>query len=146
MQNAKPVNTPLAHTLSYLKGFVHATTTQEEKERASIPYFSAVEFLMYPIVSTRLDIAHVVGVVSRYLSNPRNTHWDVVKWILQYLRGASTLCFCFENSKPILEGFADADMASDVDNRRFTSGFLFTFAGEAISRQSKPKMCCFVYH
>ena len=140
MQNAKPVNTPLATHFKLSKKFC-PTSTQEKEEMASIPYSSAVGSLMYAMVSTRLDIAHAVGVVSRYLSNPGKPHWDAVKWILRYLRGTSTLCLCFGNSKPSLEGFADADMAGDLDDRRSTSGFLFTFAGGAISWQSKLQKC-----
>lgn len=30
----------------------------------------------------------VVCVVSRFLDNPGNEHWEVVKWILRYLRGS----------------------------------------------------------
>ena len=79
--------------------------------------------------------------MSRYLSNPGKSHWDAVKWILRYLRGTSKLCICFGGSKPILEGFTDADMAGDLDGRKSTSGFLFTFAGGAISWQSKLQKC-----
>ena len=41
----------------------------------------------------------------------------------------------------MLEGFTDADMAGDLDGRKSTSGFLFTFAGGAISWQSKVQKC-----
>ena len=41
----------------------------------------------------------------------------------------------------MLEGFTDADMASDLDGRKSTSGFLFTFAGGAVSWQSKLQKC-----
>nr|KYP72141.1 Retrovirus-related Pol polyprotein from transposon TNT 1-94 [Cajanus cajan] len=34
-----------------------------------IPYASMVGSLIYVIVCTRLDIAYVVGIVSRFLSN-----------------------------------------------------------------------------
>jgi hypothetical protein len=144
MQNAKPVNTPLATHFKLSKRHC-PTTTQEKEEMSLIPYSSAIGSLMYAMVSTRLDIAHAVGVVSRYLSNPGKPHWDAVKWILRYLRGTSTLCLCFGNSKPILEGFADADMAGDLDDRRSTSDFLFTFAGGAISWQSKLQKCVALY-
>ena len=40
------------------------------------------------------------------------------------------MCLCFESVEPILEGFIDADMAGDLDSRKSTSGFLFTFARE----------------
>jgi len=43
---------------------------------SKVPYASAVGSLMYTMVYTRLDIAHVVGVVSRYMKNPgKNIGW-----------------------------------------------------------------------
>ena len=83
MYNAKPVNTPLgSHFKLCRKDFPH--TEQEKEEMSSIPYSSAIGSLMYAMVSTRPDIAHVVSVVSRYLSNPGKSHWDAVKWIFRY--------------------------------------------------------------
>lgn len=42
---------------------------------------------MYAMVGTRPDISHAVGVVSKYLANQGNEHWNVVKWIFGYLNG-----------------------------------------------------------
>ena len=50
-----------------------------------IPYTSPVGSLMYAMLCTRLDICYVVGIVSRYESNPGMGHWIVVKHILKYL-------------------------------------------------------------
>lgn len=44
---------------------------------------------------------------------------------------------CFDSSKPVLEGFTDADIAGDFDDRKFTSRYVFTFVGGAVSWQSK---------
>jgi hypothetical protein len=69
MQNAKPVSTPLASHFKLTKEM--CPKTQEEIEYMSrVPYSSAVGSLMYAMVCTRPDIAHVVGVVSRYMNNP----------------------------------------------------------------------------
>jgi hypothetical protein len=38
--------------------------------------------LMYVMVSTRPNISHAVGVVSRYMENPGKEHWEAVKWVL----------------------------------------------------------------
>lgn len=108
---------------------------------STIPYSSAVGSLMYAMVCTRPDIAHSVGVVSRYLSNPGKVHWDAVKWIFRYLRGTSKLCLCYGGGKPILEGYTDADMAGYLDSRKSTSGYVFTFSGGAFSWQSKLQKC-----
>jgi hypothetical protein len=44
-----------------------------------VPYASAVGSLMYAMVCTRPDIAHVVGVLSRYMSKPGKEHWTTIK-------------------------------------------------------------------
>jgi len=38
------------------------------------PYASAIQNLMYAQVCTRLDIAFILGVLGRYLSNPSIDH------------------------------------------------------------------------
>uniref|UniRef100_A0A3Q7HQM3 Reverse transcriptase Ty1/copia-type domain-containing protein n=1 Tax=Solanum lycopersicum TaxID=4081 RepID=A0A3Q7HQM3_SOLLC len=60
---------------------------------------------------------------------------------LMYLRGSSDECLCFGASNPILKGYTDSDMEGDLDNRKSTTGYLFTFSGGAISWQSKLQKC-----
>ena len=81
-----------------------------------IPYASTVGSLMCAMVWTRPDVAHAVGVVSRYMDNPRKEHWQDVKWILRYLRDTSTHDLCFQGNQNILQGYVDADMAGDKDS------------------------------
>jgi hypothetical protein len=63
---------------------------EERNEMKKVPYASAVGRLMYVMVCTRSDIAHVVGMVSQFLSNPGKEHCSVVKWTLRYLKGTSS--------------------------------------------------------
>ena len=81
---------------------------------------------------TRPDIAHVVGVVGRFLENLGKEHWEAVKWILMNLRGSSDECLCFGASNPILKGYRNSTMTGNLDKRKFTTGYLFTFSGLAI--------------
>jgi hypothetical protein len=136
MQNAKPVSTPLASHFKLTKEM--CPKTQEEIEYMSrVPYSSAVGSLMYAMVCTRPDIAHAVGVVSRYMNNPGKEHWEVVKWILRYLRGTTTHALCFGGSDTFLQGYVDSDMAGDKDSRRSTTGYVFTIGGTTVSWISK---------
>ena len=64
-----------------------------------------------------------------------------MKWIFRYLRGSFKLCLTFVDSKPVLEGYVDAYWAGDLDGRKSTLGYLFTFAGGAISSQSRLQRC-----
>ena len=101
MQDAKPVSTPLAIHFKLTKEM--CPKTQEEIDYMSkVPYSSAVGSLMYAMVCTRPDIAHAVGVVSRYMSNPGKQHWLAVKWILRYLRGTTSQALCFGGSNTTL--------------------------------------------
>ena len=93
MQNSKLVSTPFASHFKLSKEM--CPKTQEEMEYMSkFPYASTVGSLMYAMVYIRPNIAHAVGVVSRYMNNPGKEHWMVVKWILRYLRGTTNQALC----------------------------------------------------
>eukprot|EP00253_Pinus_taeda_P020970 PITA_20970 len=120
MHNAKPLSTPFASHLKLSKEM--CSKTQEDMEYISkVTYASAVGSLLYAMVCIRPDIAHAVGVVSRYMNNPRKEHWVAVKWILRYLKGTTNQALCFGGSNISLQGYVDADMAGDIDNRRSTT-------------------------
>ena len=80
---------------------------------------------------------NAVGAVSRYMNNLGKEHWMVVKWILRYLRGTTNQELCFGGSNIALQGYVDADMVGDRDNRRSTIGYVFTVGGRAVSWVSK---------
>ena len=67
------------------------------------------------------------------MSRPGKQHWKAVKWILRYLKGSSDTCICFTGASLKLQGYVDADFASDIDSRKSTAGFVFTLGGTAIS-------------
>jgi hypothetical protein len=73
MSKAKPVTTPLAGQ-SALSTNQCPPIEKDKEEMKKVPYASAVGSLMYAMVCTRPDIAHAVGVVSRFLSNPGKEH------------------------------------------------------------------------
>ena len=140
MAKAKAVSTPLPTSLR-LSVKQSPSNEQEKEYMQKVPYASAVGSLMYAMVCTRPDIAHAVGTVSRFLSNPGKEHWNAVKWILRYLRGTSSLKLCFGTEKSMLCGYTDSDMAGDIDSRKSTSGYLITLAGGAVAWQSRLQKC-----
>jgi hypothetical protein len=89
MQECKPVKVPIPIGV---KLFVDQCpkTHEEEEDMSRVPYASAVGSLMYEMVYTRSDIAHVVGVLSRYMSKPGNEHWTIVKKVFRYLHGTAS--------------------------------------------------------
>ena len=136
MDGAKPISTPLAKHFKLTKE--QSPKTEEERNYMNVvPYASAIGSLMYVMVCTRPDIAHAVGVVNRYMSNPGKQHWEAVKWIMRYLKGTSNTSLCFTKSDLKLQGYVDADLAGDIDTRKSTTGFVYTLGNTAVCWASK---------
>eukprot|EP00253_Pinus_taeda_P010888 PITA_10888 len=95
-------------------------TQEEEEDMSHVPYASEVDFLMYAMVCTGPDIAHVVGVLSRFMSKSGKDHWTTAKRVFRYLRGTSDYGLCYQGRPGLdrvldIHGFADVDWAGDLD-------------------------------
>lgn len=81
---------------------------------------------------TRPDLAHTVSMASR-TSKPTMTHWQLLKRILRYLKGTSTLGILFKREETVnLVGFSDADYANNPETRRSNTGFVVMYNGSPI--------------
>ena len=101
-----------------------------------IPYASTVESLMYVMLCRRPDICFVMGMVSRYQFDPSEEHWTAVKHIFKYLRRMRDYMLVYHDESLESIGYTDFDFQSDIDFRKFTLGYVFTFRGGAISWRS----------
>ncbi|XP_052288601.1 secreted RxLR effector protein 161-like [Citrus sinensis] len=102
-----------------------------------IPYSSAIGSLMYAQVCTRPDIAFIVGMLGRYLSNPGMDHWIAAKRVMRYLQRTKEYMLTYRRSNQLeIIGYSDSDFARCQDSRRSTSGYIYMLAGGAISWRS----------
>jgi hypothetical protein len=140
MTNAKPATTPA--TSARLTKDDCPKTLAEREEMSKVPYRQCIGALMYLAIHTRPDIAFAVNQASRFLQNPGKVHWTAVKHILAYLKGTPNHGLIFTSnsgSAPVIEGFSDADWATDKDDRRSYSGYAFFLFGNIISWRSKKQ-------
>jgi len=138
MSNCKSAVTPGESKVILTKEM--SPNTQEEKDKMSgIPYREVIGSLNFAMICSRPDIAFEVSRVAQFSENPGELHWKRVKRILRYLKGTMnySLVLGSKDSSLKLTGFCDADWGGDHDNRRSTTGFLFTLAGSAVSWSSK---------
>jgi hypothetical protein len=73
MHGSKSVKVPIPTSVK-LSTYQCPNTQEEEEDMSHVLYASIVGSLMYAMVCTRTDIAHAVGVLSRYMSKPRKEH------------------------------------------------------------------------
>ena len=131
MTDSKPVSTPME------TGWEASDLSEED---LCVPYREAVGNLMYLQVVTRPDIAYAINIASRALEKPTESHWQLVKRIMRYVKGTEDVGLLYKTSGE-LKVFSDADFAGDKTTRKSTSGILCKFGDAAVVWQSKKQQC-----
>nr|KYP67039.1 Retrovirus-related Pol polyprotein from transposon TNT 1-94 [Cajanus cajan] len=103
---------------------------------------SVVGALQYATL-TRPEISFAVNKVCQFMATPLDSHWVAVKRILKYLKGTLSYGLHMQpaavNGPISLTAFCDADWASDIDDRRSTSGSAIFFGPNLISWWSRKQ-------
>ena len=120
--------------------------TSNDNEKIDVPYASIIGSVNYCSVSTRPDITFAVNKHSQFTSNPSIHHWQAAQQIIRYLLQTKnhgitfhSIGYRIEGYAHNLSGYSDADFASDVNDRKSTTGWIFTFNGMPISWASKKQ-------
>ena len=132
MEECKPVAIPmeLGTKLSKFEGGDRVDASK---------YRSLVGSLRY-LTCTRPDISYSVGVVSRFMEEPKYTHWKAIKRILRYIKGTVSLGLFYSKSNEYkLMGYSDSDWCGDIDDRKSTSGYVFYLGDTAFTWVSKKQ-------
>nr|KYP76596.1 Retrovirus-related Pol polyprotein from transposon TNT 1-94 [Cajanus cajan] len=135
MHQSKPVNTPLG-SLSKLSIFQVPKIEEERIKMESVPFASGVGSIMYGMVCSRQDLAYVISLVSRFMANPGQLHWNALKWLFRYLNGTLGYGLRFKIShieRDVVIGYVDADFARCLDTRKSLIGYVFTTFGTAVT-------------
>lgn len=131
MANCNVISTPMDVNTKYSKAM-------ESDTNASFPYREVIGSLLFAAQVTRPDINFSVNLLSRYLDNPKTPHWNAAKRIIRYLKGTIDFKITYTGKSEIC-GYCDSDYAADIDDRKSTSGFIFTMNGGAISWGSRKQ-------
>ncbi|PNX72588.1 copia LTR rider, partial [Trifolium pratense] len=135
MTDSKVMNTPLDHH-SKLSIKQCPQSEDERKKMESTPFASGVGSIMYDMVCSRPDLSYAISVVSWFMANPGQVHWQALKWVLRYLNGSLKGGLKYKRTDPgrdALEGCVDSDYAGNIDNRKSLSGFVFTLFGTTVT-------------
>ena len=93
------------------------------------------------MMCTSPDINYVVGLASRFQSNPGIKHWMAVKRILRYLKGKIDYVLCYQGKDLRLIGYTDANWGGNPNQCKSTSGYTFFLNDCEISWCSKKQSC-----
>ena len=80
------------------------------------------------LLHTRPDLSFSVGVLSRYMQEPKDSHGAALKQVLRYLRGTTTCILRYRRStSQVLVGYSDSSHNVDNDDGKSTTGHMFYF-------------------
>jgi hypothetical protein len=151
MQDCIPAFTPeedglhLTALPSTSLSFSKADTKFLEQIASRLQYGSVIGSLSWAAISTRPDISHAVGVLSRFLTDPKPHHWIAAQRVLRYLKGTAHLGLTYrgnpESSNSLVLGpiYTDSDWAGDKTDCKSTGGMVTKMNGCAISWKSKKQ-------
>jgi Reverse transcriptase (RNA-dependent DNA polymerase) len=132
MDECNPVNTPV-------ESGTKLSRYDEGKAVDATLYRSLVGSLRY-LTCTMPDIAYGVGLVSRYMEEPKMTQWKAIKRILRYVKGTLShgLFYSYTNEFDLV-GYSDSDWSENLDDRKSTLGFVFFMGSTTFTWLSKKQ-------
>lgn len=134
LQSAKSARSPME------TGFV-STKDSGKYFSNNTAYRSLVGALLYVAVCGRPDVAVSASILGRKVCAPTEEDWTAAKRVLRYLKATKSIRLQYNSETQKLVGFSDADWAGDVTTRRSTTGYVFLYAGGAISWCSRLQHC-----
>jgi len=89
---------------------------------------------LWYLTATQPDIVHGVGIVSRFIETPRQSHLQAARHILRYVKGMKNDGIFYScANKMELVGYIDNDWAGDIEKRKSTLGYVFHFSSSVFS-------------
>ena len=132
MSDSNPCSNPMCTSATLSK------LDSDPFEHVSL-YRSTVGSLQY-LTMTRPDIAFTVNRLSQYLQAPTVKHWAACKRQLRYLAGTQRQGLRFTPAHTLaLTAFSNADYASNLDDRRSTSGVCVYLGPNLIAWSAKKQ-------
>ncbi|KAI0511939.1 hypothetical protein KFK09_012573 [Dendrobium nobile] len=131
MQNAKPVSSPTPSKIP-LQNTSHEHFTNPQLYRHLI---GSLQYLTL----TRPDIQFSVHSLSQHMQQPLNLHFDGLKRLLRYIHGTTDVGIPLHTDQLTLQGYPDADWASNTNDCRSISGYCNFLGKSLISWQVKKQ-------
>lgn len=132
MEDCKSSPTPMEATKVF-------NSTLDLPYTDSKSYRSLVGALQY-LTITRPDITFAVNKACQFMHEPLQSHYQLLKRILRYLKGTLNYGLYYTSGPLLLHAYAVADWAGDQVDRRSVSGYCIYFGNNPIMWTSKKQV------
>jgi hypothetical protein len=139
---------PIADTPLPVSALKLTERTDKADDNLIHQYQSLVAKLLYPTAIIRPDLSWHVNYMARFATNPTEEQLSLLKRMLRYYKGTSTLGIKYQRMDTKLDNTAAGDVSnaglvgysdsafSDNAQRKSSAGYIFMMAGGVISFKS----------
>lgn len=133
MNDCNGVSTPIERQLKLVKADGCVETNQ--------PFKELIGCLIYAAITSRPDLCAAVNYLSQFQCCATDEHWSHLKRVLRYIKATLNLHLIYvrDQRADILCGFADADWAGDINDRKSVSGHVFKVFGATVSWSTRKQ-------
>ncbi|CAJ2638397.1 unnamed protein product [Trifolium pratense] len=135
MTDCIPVITPMEANLRLEKN--------QNEEAVDPTMFKQIVGCLRYMCNSRPDICFVVGLVSRFMEEPRKSYMNSARRVLRYIARTLEFGILFptsaRNARKEIICYSDVDWCGDKIDRRCTTGYFFKFMDASVSWCSKKQ-------
>ena len=126
MLGCKPASTPMEANVDLWCDNSHLLDNPEQYRRL-------IEKLIYLIV-TRPDITFAVGILNRFMYQPREVHWTAALRILAYIKSSLAKGLLYKKYGHVhIFGYSNLGYAGDKGDRKSTIGYCIFVGGNLVT-------------
>ena len=130
--NCVPVLTPFDPSMK--------STTNDGNLILQLEYARIIKCLMYAMSCTIVDIASMIGKLSRCTSSPRYMHWHEVKRVLKYLKETINYGISYCGYLSVLERCIHARLIPNSEDHSSASEWAFMLGGGMVAWDQRKKI------
>ncbi|GKA19025.1 ribonuclease H-like domain, reverse transcriptase, RNA-dependent DNA polymerase [Tanacetum coccineum] len=99
----------------------------------STEYQSLIGCLRY-LLHTRPDLSYSVGLLSRYMQEPKEQHMKAIKQVLRYVKGTKDYGITYKhNGGNKIHGYSDSSYGVNTQEGKGTTGIIFYYGESPIN-------------
>ncbi|PKI51811.1 hypothetical protein CRG98_027784 [Punica granatum] len=114
------------------------STSSSDLLSDSIKYRRLIGRLIY-LTITRPEISYSLHILTQFMQEPRQDHWDAAIRVLRYLKQSPGQGIFLRPTSLELEAFCDSDWASCPLTRRSITGYFIMLGGCSVSWKTKKQ-------
>jgi hypothetical protein len=137
LENGKNIYVPMLPDENLTKEQSPFTPAQY-KQMKGVPYVEAIGHVLWPVMILHPDALCATGILTQFVQNPGLAHWKALKHLIGYLYTTRDLWLTFGGIDAELEGFSDADWASQ-SHCHLILGYAFLMGKGAVTWSLKKQ-------